>query len=83
MKTQRTDANVDRVQMNGKSTELFGSADKVTGIFSEKDPQLWPNKWILHYDNGLMHDMLKVHEFLAKKSIKKIVHPPYSLIHLT
>jgi hypothetical protein len=35
-KTQRTDANVDRVRTNGELTVLFGSANKVTGICSEK-----------------------------------------------
>jgi hypothetical protein len=35
-KTQRTDANVDRVRTNGESAALSGSADKVTGICSEE-----------------------------------------------
>jgi hypothetical protein len=34
-------------------------------------PELWPDAWILH------HDVLAVREFLAKKSIMKLDHPPY------
>jgi histone-lysine N-methyltransferase SETMAR len=41
-------------------------------------PDLWPEKWILHLDNAPAHDALRVHEFLAKKSITKMEHPPYS-----
>ena len=43
-----------------------------------KRPGLWPDKWILHHDNAPAHDALRVHEFLAKHSIKKMDHPPYS-----
>jgi transposase len=57
---------------------LFGSADKVLGICSRKRPELWPEKWILHHDSAPTHDVLRVHEFLAKKSIKKMGPPPYS-----
>jgi hypothetical protein len=31
----------------------------------------------LHHDNALAHDALAVREFLAKKSIMKLDHPPY------
>ena len=40
--------------------------------------RLWPDKWILHHDNAAAHDALRVHEFLAKNSITKMDHPPYS-----
>jgi hypothetical protein len=53
---------------------LFGSADKVTGICSKENTQ----KWILQNDNAPVHDALRVHEFLAKKSITKMDHPPCS-----
>jgi histone-lysine N-methyltransferase SETMAR len=43
-----------------------------------KRPELWPDKWILHQVRGPAHDALRVHKFLAKKSITKIDHPPYS-----
>jgi hypothetical protein len=42
-------------------------------------PELWPYAWILYHDNALAHDALAVWEFLAKKSIMKLDHPPYSL----
>jgi hypothetical protein len=41
-------------------------------------PELWPDAWMLHYDNALTHDTLAVREFLAKKLIMKLDHPPYS-----
>jgi hypothetical protein len=44
--------------------------------------ELWPDAWILHHDIALAHDALAVPEFLAKKYILKLVHPPYSP-HLT
>jgi histone-lysine N-methyltransferase SETMAR len=43
-----------------------------------KKPELWHDKLILHYDNTPAHDELRVHEFVAKKSITKMDHPPYS-----
>ena len=43
-----------------------------------KRPGLWPDKWILHHDNAPAHDALRVREFLAKNSITKTDHPPYS-----
>jgi len=39
---------------------------------------LWPDKWIIHHDNAPAHDALRVREFLAKSSITKMDHPPYS-----
>jgi len=44
-----------------------------------KRPGLWPDKWILHQDNAPAPEVLRVHEFLAKNSITKMDHPPYSL----
>jgi hypothetical protein len=43
-----------------------------------KRPELWADKWILHLDNALAHDELRIRKFLAKKSITKMDHPPYS-----
>jgi hypothetical protein len=76
--TQRTDENVDRVRINGESTRLYGSVDKVTGICSEKPPELWPHKWVLHHGNVPAHAALTVRELLAKKFTTKVDHPPYS-----
>ena len=39
---------------------------------------LWPDKWILHHDNAPVHDVLRICQFLAKNSITKMDHPPYS-----
>jgi transposase len=41
-------------------------------------PEIWPVVWIFHHDNAPAHDALAVREFLAKKSIMKLDHPPYS-----
>jgi hypothetical protein len=43
-----------------------------------KRPEAWPDKWILHHDNVPAHDALRVRDFLAKKSVTKMDHPPYS-----
>jgi hypothetical protein len=40
-------------------------------------PELWP-AWILHHDIAVAYDALTVWEFLAKKSIMKLDHQPYS-----
>jgi hypothetical protein len=39
---------------------------------------MWPDKWILHHDNAPAQDALRVREVLAKNSITKTNHPPYS-----
>jgi histone-lysine N-methyltransferase SETMAR len=41
-------------------------------------PKLRPDTWILHHDNALAQDALAVREFLAKKLLIKLDHPPYS-----
>jgi transposase len=41
-------------------------------------PELWPDAWILHHGNAIVHYALAVREFLAKKSIMKLDYPPYS-----
>jgi hypothetical protein len=63
---------------DSESTVLFGSADKVTGICSEEKSQTLA--WQVDSPPWLtpVHDVLRVREFLAKKSITKIDHPPYS-----
>jgi hypothetical protein len=43
-----------------------------------KRPKLWPDVWILHHGDAPAHDALRVREFLAKKPIIKMDHPPYS-----
>jgi len=44
----------------------------------KKRPELWPDKGILNHENASAHDALKFREFLAKTSITKMEHPPYS-----
>jgi len=43
-----------------------------------KRPGLWSDKWIFHHNNALVHNAFRVREFLAKNSITKMDHPPYS-----
>jgi histone-lysine N-methyltransferase SETMAR len=43
-----------------------------------KKPGLWPDKLNLHHDYAPAHDALRVNKFLAKNSITKMDHPPYS-----
>jgi len=41
-------------------------------------PELWPNNWILHYDNAPTHKALSVKQFLVQKLLSETEHPPYS-----
>ena len=34
--------------------------------------------WVLHHDNAPAHTTLSIREFLAKKNIPVLHHPPYS-----
>jgi len=34
--------------------------------------------WVLHHDNGPAHAVLSIREFLGKKNIPVLPHPPYS-----
>jgi len=34
--------------------------------------------WVLHHDNAPAHTALSIREFLAKKNIPALPHPPYS-----
>jgi hypothetical protein len=43
-----------------------------------KRPELWPDTWIFYHENSLVYDVLRVHEFVANKSITEMDHPPYS-----
>jgi len=37
-----------------------------------KRPELWPNDWILHYDNAPPHKTLSIKQFVAQKSIAEV-----------
>jgi histone-lysine N-methyltransferase SETMAR len=41
-------------------------------------PELWSRDGILHHDNAPAHKALSVKQFLAKKSISEMGHPPCS-----
>ena len=44
----------------------------------KKRPELWENGFILHHDNVPSHTALSVKQFLARKGIPTLEHPPYS-----
>ncbi|PNF37150.1 hypothetical protein B7P43_G00413 [Cryptotermes secundus] len=91
-KMQRTDANVDKVQTMVRSNQILGvrliaeelnmNMETVQQIIMEdlgmrKILELWPDKWTHNCDNAPV--VLRVHKFLAKKSITKMYHQIYSL----
>jgi hypothetical protein len=47
-------------------------------VCSGPTPELWPDKWILHHENTLVHSALRVCKFVTKKSHTKINHSPHS-----
>jgi hypothetical protein len=63
---------------NGKSTVYLEVLTRLRECVRRKRPGPWPDKWVLHHDNAPAHDALGVREFLAKNSITKMDHPPYS-----
>ncbi len=44
----------------------------------KKRPETAKGEWFLHWDNVPVHTAKVVQEFLAKKRIKLLSHPPYS-----
>ncbi|QQP54505.1 Uncharacterized protein FKW44_007355 [Caligus rogercresseyi] len=46
--------------------------------FKEKRPEMAKRDWYFHLDNAPCHTANSTKEFLAKKGIKVIDHPPYS-----
>jgi hypothetical protein len=38
------------------------TAELNMGICSRKNPELWPDRVILHHDNALVHDALRVND---------------------
>ena len=55
---------------------------KVLDVFMrhlrKKRPVLAEQRWFFHWDNAPVHTANVVKEFLAKKNIKLLSHPPYS-----
>jgi hypothetical protein len=44
-----------------------------------KRPQKWKtNSWFLLYDNAPAHRLVLFKDFLAKKNVTKLEHPPYT-----
>ncbi|QQP39501.1 Putative transposase [Caligus rogercresseyi] len=46
--------------------------------FKEKRPEMAKRDWYFHFDNAPCHTANSTKEFLAKKGIRVIDHPPYS-----
>ncbi|QQP37803.1 Mariner Mos1 transposase [Caligus rogercresseyi] len=46
--------------------------------FKEKRPEMAKRNWYFHFENAPCHTANSTKEFLAKKGIKVIDHPPYS-----
>ena len=44
----------------------------------KKRPGLSEREWFFHWDNAPVHTATDVQEFMAKKGMKTIKHPPYS-----
>jgi hypothetical protein len=45
-----------------------------------KRPRLWPDKWIPHHNNALVHDVLRVRELWLRNPLQKWT---INIIHLT
>jgi hypothetical protein len=82
-KTQRADANVDRVRTLALSDRRLGvsltAEESNMGICLEEKTRILTWQWIIHYDNASVREALRVREFLLKKFITKMDHSPYSL----
>jgi histone-lysine N-methyltransferase SETMAR len=44
----------------------------------KKRPELVDGEWFLHWDNARVHSAKAVQEYLTKRGVKVIEHPPYS-----
>jgi hypothetical protein len=80
-KMQRTDANVERMNLGAITLEIRCYLKMLTRLWESiwrKRLELWPDKWILYHDNTPAHDVLTVCKFLTKKSITKMDQPRYS-----
>jgi histone-lysine N-methyltransferase SETMAR len=57
---------------------IIGALKKFLKALRQKRPDLSPGDWMFHWDNAPVRTAQKVQQFLAKKQIKVISHPPYS-----
>ena len=51
---------------------------KFLKILTRKRPNLTPETLLLHWDNAPVHTAAVTQEFLTKKGVKTLPHPPYS-----
>lgn len=56
---------------------------KITIKIRERVGKKWQDlkkdkSWIMHRDNAKVHDVLSLRQFLVKKRIPTLEHPPYS-----
>ena len=52
---------------------------RLRNAIRRKRPELWRSgDWFFHHDNAPAYSALRTREFLAKRSITVIPHPPYS-----
>jgi histone-lysine N-methyltransferase SETMAR len=56
---------------------IIGALKKFLKALRQKRPDHRPSDWMFHWDNAPVHTAQKVQQFLAKKKIQVIPHPPY------
>jgi len=61
---------------------LFVNIELLCEAVCRKRPDLWPNDWILHYENDPADKALSVKQFWPKKSITEMKLLPFPLIWL-
>ncbi|CAH2104125.1 unnamed protein product [Euphydryas editha] len=66
----------NRKGVNGKF--YVGVLERLRARVFRVRPKLAKGGWILHHDNAPAHSSLVAQEFLAKKGILTLPHPPYS-----
>jgi histone-lysine N-methyltransferase SETMAR len=57
---------------------IIGALGTFLKNLRKKRPETVKGEWFLHWDNAPVHSAKVVQEFLAKKGIKLLSHPPYS-----
>ena len=63
---------------NDSSSSLLQRFDGTTSRTGPASPTAHCRRWVLHHDNAPAHTALSIREFLAKKNIPILPHPPYS-----
>jgi histone-lysine N-methyltransferase SETMAR len=65
------------VRMIAEETGLDNNAKRLRKRVQRVQTDIADN-WVLHHDNAPAHTALAIREFLAKKNIPVLPHPPYS-----